>query len=74
MVRVIPLVALDEFLLRVPQGFECLVAMAAKLDPLVRGLGRLNVVNCIFSGPVRIPQIGMMYFISQGHRRYKHAQ
>lgn len=60
MVCVVPLVAFDEFLLRVPQGIECLVAMSTKLDALVRGLGLLNVMNRIFSGRVRIPQVGMM--------------
>ena len=74
MVRVVILVALDEFLLRVLQGFECLVAMSTKLDPLVLGLGVLYVMNCIFSGRVRIPEVGMMDFISQGHRRCKNGE
>jgi hypothetical protein len=74
MVRVVPLVSRHDFLFRVPQGLERFLGMSAKLDPLVRGLGLLNVMNCIFRGPVRIPQVGMMDFISQGHRRHKNGQ
>jgi hypothetical protein len=36
MVRVVPLVARDDFLFRVLQGCECLFGMSTKLDPRVR--------------------------------------
>lgn len=73
MVRVIPFVGRDDLLLGGLQVVERLAGMSTKLDPSVGGLGLLNVMNCAFRGAIRIPQIGMMYFISQSDRRYENC-
>ena len=74
MVRVVPLVALDEFLLGMPQGIDCLIAVATKLDPLVGGLGLLNVMNRSVGGTIGVPEIGMVDFITHGDGGYEHGR
>lgn len=66
MVRVVPFVALDQFLLGMPQGVDSLFRMPAKFEPLVVGLSLLNVMDCIFSRAIGISQIGMMNLITHG--------
>jgi hypothetical protein len=73
MVRVVVFVALDEFLLGMPQGIDCLFCVSAKLKPSVVGLCRLNVMDCIFSRAKRIPQIGMMNFVTHGDPGYQNG-
>jgi len=74
MMRVVPFVTLDEFLLGMPQGLDCLLGVPTKLDSLAGSLGLLNVMNRIVRGSIGVPQIGMMDFIAQGDRGYENGR
>jgi len=67
MMRVVPLIGLDQFLLGVLQGGESLLSVSAKLDASVVGLRRMNVRNRAIGVAKRVPQIGMMNFIGEGN-------
>lgn len=73
MVCVVPLVALDEFLLRMSQGIDGLFRVTAKLQPFVIGLRSLHVMNGIFSRAISIAQIGVMNFIAHRDGGYQHG-
>lgn len=70
-VCVIPFVGRDDLLLGGLQVSDCLTGMPTEFDPAVGGLSFFDVLNRLFRGAIRIPQIGMMHFISQSDRRYE---
>jgi hypothetical protein len=70
-VRVVVLIALGQFLLRIAQRIHGLLDMPAKFDPFVEGLRLFEVMNRVHHVVRRVPQIGMMEIIRQGDSRYE---
>ncbi len=73
MVCVIPFVGRGDLVLGGLQVSDCSAGMSTKLDPAVRRLCFMNVLNRHFRGAIRIPQIGMMDLISESRCRYENC-
>lgn len=67
-VFVIPFVGRHDLPLGVLQISECPLGMSAELDPSIGRSRLLDVTDGAFSGAVRILEIGMMNFVSEGDR------